>query len=62
MAILHNSNYQHQPSLMESIGSKVKTGMQIAGTVKSIWDVGRSLYHGAQALAPVAGAVARMLL
>ena len=61
MAILHNSNYQ-APSFWQSIGNKVKTGAEVAGTMKGIWDVGRAVYHGVQAAAPVIRAVAGAIL
>ena len=60
MAHTHNSNYQ-QPTLMESIGNKVKTGAQIAGTIKGIWDLGKTIYTGVRTIAPMIAAAAAVL-
>ena len=49
---LHNNN---QPSFLEGIGQKIKTVAQIAGSIKTIYDVGRDL-------APVIGATTALLL
>lgn len=52
MAHLHNLNKHQRPSLLSSIGQKVKTGLEIAGTVKGIYDLGRSIYGAYQVVAP----------
>jgi hypothetical protein len=40
------------PSLLNGIGQKVKDIAELAGTVKTIWNVGRAAYQGFQAVAP----------
>ena len=60
MAHLHNYNYR-KPTFMENIGGKIKTGAEIAGAVKGIWDVGKVIYGGIRAVAPVAGAIVAAL-
>ena len=45
---------QHNnPSNMESIGQKVKSVAEIAGTLKGIWDIGSSIYQGVKTIAPI---------
>ena len=56
MAHLHNRNYQRQ-SVWQGIGSKIKTGVEVAGAIKSIWDAGKVIYGGIQAAAPMAGSL-----
>ena len=56
MAHLHNHNYQRQ-SLWQGNGSKIKTGVEVAGAIKRIWDAGKVIYGGIQASAPIAGAL-----
>ena len=56
MAHLHLHNFsKNQPSFLEGIGQKVKTVAQIAGGIKQIYDVGKSL-------APVVAGAAAVLL
>ena len=55
MALLHLRNYNRSGSFLESIGEKLKTSAQIAGSIKTIIDVGREL-------APIATAVAGVIL
>ena len=51
-----NSTKHHNPSLLESIGQKVQTAAQVAGTLKGIWDAGKAIYTiGRPALALAAG-------
>ena len=47
----HTRNYQQ--SMMSDIGNKVKGVAEFAGALKGIYDVGRSVYSGAQALGPI---------
>ena len=61
MAILHNSNY-HTPNFWENIGNKVRSGAEVAGAIKGIWDVGKAVYHGAQVAAPIIRAVAGAII
>ena len=50
MAHLHHfPRHKYQPSMLESVGQKVKTVAEIAGAAKGIWDIGRMIYTGAQA-------------
>lgn len=54
MAHLHNLPHRsYQPSLLENIGQKVKTAGEIAGTLKGIYDVGKSIYTGIQTIRPL---------
>ena len=62
MGHLHNLNHKHQPSMLHSIGNKVKNAAEFVAMAKGAWDIGRSIYHGAQALAPVAGSIAMALI
>ena len=41
-----------KPSLMSSIGQKVKQGAEMLGTIKGIYDTGKVIYNGVQAAAP----------
>ena len=38
MAHLHNINHRQNPSLLSSIGSKIRHAAEIAGAVKGIYD------------------------
>lgn len=60
MAHLHNNNYRNT-GFWEGIGSKIKTGAEVAGAIKGIWDVGKTIYTGIRAAAPVVGAIAAAL-
>jgi len=42
-----------------SIGSKVRQGLEIAGTLKGMYDIGSTIYKGARFAAPL---VAGLLL
>ena len=57
MAQLHlrNFNKNKSTSFLEGIGSKLKTGAQIAGSIKQIYDVARDLV-------PIAAAAAAIIL
>jgi len=37
---------------MHGLGNKVKQAAEIAGTIKGIWDTGKTIYH---AVAPIIG-------
>lgn len=52
MAHTHNIHRTQQPSLMSSIGSKVKQAAEIAGAVKGLYDTGKLIY---QTVAPLIG-------
>ena len=62
MAHLHNYHNKQQLSMLHSIGNKVKNAAEFVALAKGAWDIGRSIYHGAQALAPVAGSIAMALV
>jgi hypothetical protein len=55
MAHLHNFKHNQQPSMLYSIGTKVKNAAEFVAMAKGAWDIGRSIYHGAQAIAPIIG-------
>ena len=44
MAHLHNFQSNQNPSRFEGIGSKLKYTAEIAGAIKTIFDIGRSIY------------------
>jgi len=46
MANLQNFRNKRSPSMLESIGQKVKNGIEFAGAVKGIYDVGKVVYSG----------------
>ena len=48
---------QHRSTFSNFVG-KIKTGAEVAGVVKSIWDVGSTIYSGIRAAAPIVGAIA----
>ena len=52
MANLQNFRNNQRPSWIEGIGQKVKNAAEFAGTVKGIYDVGRTVYSGLVAAAP----------
>jgi hypothetical protein len=41
--------------MLQSIGNKVKNAAEFIAIAKGAWDIGRSIYQGAQAIAPVIG-------
>ena len=53
MAHLHNFPKRRSQSLCSSLGSKIKTGLELAGTAKGMYDVGRMLYQGAATYGPM---------
>jgi len=55
MALLLASTGQ-PTSFWDILGPKLKTTAQVAGAIKGIWDVGKTIYGGVQAIAPLAGA------
>ena len=59
--IHHFPRHKYQPSMLESVGQKVKTVAEIAGAAKGIWDIGRMIYTGAQTLGPALGVAATLL-
>ena len=68
MAHLHNLSHFHnrhmntsRQSWISNLGNKVKNVAEIAGAAKGIYDVGRMIYNGAQALGPIVSTAAMAL-
>ena len=58
MAHLHNLPQNiRNPSMLENIGQKVKTGAEIMGGLKGIYDTGKMLYSGFKIAAPIVSAL-----
>ena len=55
MAYLHNLHKNQNPGFFSSIGQKNKFGAEVAGAVKTIFDVGKTLYT---TVGPAAAAIA----
>jgi hypothetical protein len=55
MAHLHNLKHKQQASMLQSIGNKVKNAAEFVALAKGAWDIGRSIYHAGQAIAPIIG-------
>ena len=53
MAQLRATNGQ-PPNFWENVGQKLKTTAEVAGALKGIWDVGKTVYGGIRAIAPLA--------
>ena len=54
MAHLHNyPRNRKQTSFRSSIGNKIKNGLEFAGTVKGLYDVGRTIYQGVSTYGPI---------
>ena len=63
MASLHNfKNNKYQPSTLQQIGQKVKNAAEFIAIAKGAWDIGRSIYSTARAIAPIAGSIATALI
>ena len=60
MAHLRTSTGQ-PTNYWNNLGQKLKTTAEVAGAIKGIWDVGKTIYGGVQALAPLAGAALAVL-
>ena len=52
MANLQNFNYR-KPNYMESIGQKVKNVFEMGMAAKKVYDVGKIVYQGFEAAAPM---------
>ena len=39
-------------SWSQIFGNKVRQGVELAGTAKAVWDTGKMIYAGAQAISP----------
>ena len=44
MAHLHNFHKNQNPGFFSSIGQQIKFGAEVAGAVKTIFDVGKGIY------------------
>ena len=55
MAHLHGTNGQ-QTNFWDNLGQKLHTGVKVAGAIKGIWDVGKTIYGGVRAVAPLIAA------
>ena len=53
MGHLHNFHKNKKPSMLSSIGSKVKTAMEMGATAKGLFDIGRSVYQGLATYGPM---------
>ena len=51
-----------QQSLLQTVLGKAKTGVEVAGAVKGIFDIGKSLYTGVRAAMPVVSTLAAAML
>ena len=60
MAHLRASNGQ-PTNFWDNLGQKLKTTAEVAGAIKGIWDVGKTIYGGVQAIALLAGAALAVL-
>jgi hypothetical protein len=60
MAHLHNTQGQ-QTEFWHNVGQKLKTGAEIAGAVKGIWNTGKAIYGGVRTIAPLARAALAVL-
>ena len=45
--------FKNKPSTTHSIGNKVRQGLEIAGTLKGMYDIGSTVYRGVQFAAPI---------
>ena len=51
---MHNrSNRQRQRSCISDIGNKIRTDAEAAGTAHGIYQLGKAVYQGAQAMGPM---------
>ena len=57
MASLHNFHKNKHPGFFEGIGNKIKFGAEVAGSLKGIFDIGKSLYSAVSNIAPIAAAL-----
>ena len=54
----------HKPagqSIIQNIGGKIKTGVEIVGAIKGIYDIGKGIYGAIRAAAPIVTSIAAML-
>ena len=59
----HTQMVNHESSSrLSGIGQKIKEGAEIAGALKSIFDISKAIYQGVQTAAPYAAAGAALLI
>ena len=47
------ASFKTKPSTTHSIGNKVRHGLEIAGTLKGMYDIGSTVYKGVALAAPI---------
>jgi hypothetical protein len=52
---------QSKTSMLDSIGQKVQSGIELFGKAKAAYELGKALYTGYQTLSPYLGAAATLL-
>ena len=57
MAHLHQFHKNQNPGLFASIGNKIKSVAEVAGAIKSIYEIGKGVYSS---VGPAAAAVAAL--
>jgi hypothetical protein len=57
MASLHNFHKNKHPGYFEGVGNKIKFAAEVAGSVKTIFDIGKGIYSAVSSLAPIAAAL-----
>ena len=58
MAHLHNFNKNQNPGFFAGIGQTIKFGAEVAGAVKTIFDVGKAVFS---AVGPAAAVIAALV-
>ena len=53
MGHLHSFHKNKKPSMLSSIGNKVKSAMEIGAAAKGLFDIGRSVYQGLATYGPM---------
>ena len=53
MGRVHSFHKNENPSMLCSIGNKVKTAMEIGATAKGLFDIDRSIYQGVSTYGPL---------
>ena len=45
--------FNNKPSTTHSIGNEVRQGLEIAGTLKGMYNIGHTVFRGVQFAAPI---------
>ena len=53
MAHLSSLPKPRKPSMLSSTGNKVRTALEIGGTAKGLFDIGRCIYQGVSTYGPM---------